>query len=157
MSVCSRRSDSSSCARRRLLTAIDLGHQERSLTVSVSQSLPHALLALAPVVIPTVVEKVDAPIDGAADEGYTLAFILLLTNMVAAQAYHRYHHAGPAEATSWYGHDAGAITVGRSGRNRGNAVRVNWRRVCRPFRPGARLVTAHHRSGGDSESGGPHE
>src|ERR1700691_4488684 len=46
--------------RSRFVAAIDLCHQECLLPVTIAQSLAHANLALTAVVIPAVVEKVDA-------------------------------------------------------------------------------------------------
>jgi hypothetical protein len=48
--------------------AVDLRHQERLLTIAVGQRLSHAPLARTLVVVPAVVEKRDAFVEGAADD-----------------------------------------------------------------------------------------
>src|SRR5260370_30696582 len=45
-------------------SSIDLGHHKRTVAVAVTQRPAHAFLTLSIVVVPTVVEKVDASIDG---------------------------------------------------------------------------------------------
>ena len=48
--------------------AVDLGHQEGLLAVAVLEGLAHPLLALAVVVIPGVVEEIEAAVERRADD-----------------------------------------------------------------------------------------
>jgi hypothetical protein len=51
-----------------LRAAVDLGHQEDLLPIAALQRLPHPELALALVVVPRVVQEVDAVVDRGADD-----------------------------------------------------------------------------------------
>src|SRR5271154_2341000 len=48
-------------------SAIDLGHQKGLLAITIAQGLSHANFTLSAVVVPAVVEKVDAFVDSGAD------------------------------------------------------------------------------------------
>ena len=68
-------------------TTVNLGHQENSLAISVPQSLPHALLTGAIVIVPAVVHEVDAAINGGANDAHGERFInMLQRQMPATQA-----------------------------------------------------------------------
>ncbi len=60
-----------------LAAAVDLGHQKRFIAIPVAQRFSHAELARATVVVPAVVEEVDAVIDCAADDADAFLFISL--------------------------------------------------------------------------------
>ena len=72
--------------RGRLGATVDLGHEEDLLAVAVAQGLAHADLAGAVVVVPAVVHEGDAAVDGAADDPDALGFVLLSSDVMAAQA-----------------------------------------------------------------------
>ena len=55
-------------ARRLRGAAVELGHEERLLAISVAERLAHATLALAVVVVPAVVEEVHAVVERAPDD-----------------------------------------------------------------------------------------
>src|SRR5207253_6348144 len=52
--------------------AVDLGHQERSLAVAVPKGFPHADLASPIVVVPGVVEEIDARVNRRPDDAKAL-------------------------------------------------------------------------------------
>jgi hypothetical protein len=58
-----------------LRSAIDLRHHERFLAVAVLQRATHPDLARTVVVVPAVVEKIHAAVDGLANDAYTQRFI----------------------------------------------------------------------------------
>jgi hypothetical protein len=63
-------------ARRALLAAaVDLGHEKRFVAIAVAQRLSHADLARPAVVVPTVVEEVDAVVDGRAHDADGLLLV----------------------------------------------------------------------------------
>ena len=76
---------------------VDLGHEERLLTVAVAQCLAHADFAPAVVVVPAVVEEGDAAVEGGADDADALLLIGLHAEVVAAEADHGDFLAGAAE------------------------------------------------------------
>src|SRR5580692_11925053 len=47
------------CCSRGFVSAVNLGHQEGFLAITIAQRLAHANFALAGVVVPAVIEKVD--------------------------------------------------------------------------------------------------
>src|SRR5713101_9835350 len=49
-------------------TPVDLGHKKRFLAIAVAQRVAHADFTLAAVVVPAVVEKIDALIEARADD-----------------------------------------------------------------------------------------
>src|SRR2546427_12164318 len=53
---------------RRPRLSVDFGHQECSLSISVPEGFPHPNLALPVVVVPGVVEEIDARVDRGADD-----------------------------------------------------------------------------------------
>src|SRR5947199_1149566 len=57
---------------RRPRLPVNLGHQESSLPVAVPEGLPHADLALPLIVVPGVVEEIDARVDRGADDADAL-------------------------------------------------------------------------------------
>ena len=88
--------------------AIDLGHQERLLTVTVAQRLAHANLTLPIVIVPAVVEEIDAGIERRADDVNALLLIGLHADVVAAEAHNRNFLAGTAKRTARNGGIGGA-------------------------------------------------
>ena len=58
--------------------AVDLGHEEDLLAVAVAQGLAHADFAVAVVVVPAVVQKVDAAVDRGADDADALLLVFRL-------------------------------------------------------------------------------
>jgi hypothetical protein len=60
-----------------LRAAVDLGHQKRLAAIAVAERLAHADLAGALVVVPTVVEEIDAAIEGRADDADAGALVQL--------------------------------------------------------------------------------
>ena len=66
--------------------AIDLGHEERFLAVSIAQGLAHADFAGAAVVVPAVVEEVDAFVEGGADDANALLLVLLAAEVISAES-----------------------------------------------------------------------
>src|ERR1700686_1753844 len=83
-----------------LSLAIDLGHQESLLTVTVAQRLAHANLALPIVIVPAVVEEVDAGIECRADDANAVLLIGLHADVVAPEAQNRNFLAGTAKRTA---------------------------------------------------------
>ena len=71
-----------------LAPAVDLGHQKGFLPVAVAQRLAHPDLALAVVVVPAVVEEVEALVESGADDPDALLLVGLLADVGAAQAHH---------------------------------------------------------------------
>src|SRR5258705_2308716 len=65
---------------------VDLGHEKCFLPIAVAQSVAHAYFALAAIVVPAVVEKIDSLIQPAADNSYTFSGIGLLAKMIATEA-----------------------------------------------------------------------
>jgi len=70
--------------------AVNLGHQENSLPVTIPQGLTHAHFAFAVVIVPTIIEKIDALIDGGSNDANALPFVFLGADMVTAQAHKRH-------------------------------------------------------------------
>ena len=54
--------------------SVELCHQESFVAIAVGEGFPHALLAGAVVVVPAVIEKINAPIQGGADDAKGLLF-----------------------------------------------------------------------------------
>ena len=54
--------------------SVDLGHQESLLAIAIREGFAHALFAGAVVIVPAVVEKIDAPIQGGADDAKSFLF-----------------------------------------------------------------------------------
>src|SRR5438552_6939041 len=106
--------------------AVDLGHQKSSLAVAVPKGFPHPDLALSIVVVPGVVEEIDACVDRGSDD----AKALRLREVRRAEV-------EPAEA------DRGHPLAGAAERPRGNADTDSvlghggyhlprWRKSCTP-------------------------
>jgi len=83
------------CRRQRLVdlaggalaaAGVKLGHQEGFFAVSVAQGFAHADFAGAVVVVPAVVEEVDAFIERGADDADAFLLVLLAAEVVSAQA-----------------------------------------------------------------------
>src|SRR5438094_7133206 len=86
--------------RRRVLVAtVDLGHEKHVVAIAVAQRLSHAELARPTVVVPAVVEEVDAVVDGRAYDADGFLLVRLPPEMVAAHADQRHHLAGAPQAT----------------------------------------------------------
>ena len=64
---------------------VDLGHEEDSSPVAVTQSIPHADFTDAIVIVPTVVHERDSPVDGAPDDPDALVFVRLFPDVIPAQ------------------------------------------------------------------------
>jgi len=69
---------------------INFRHQKDFVAITVTERLPHPYLTHAIVVIPAVVHKVDAIINGGPDDPDALFFVLLLADVVAPQPDKRY-------------------------------------------------------------------
>jgi hypothetical protein len=80
-----------------LCPAVELGHQEDALAVSVAQRVAHAPLALAVVIVPAVVEERDAPVNGASDDANAFGRIPWPADVMAAEADGGYFLAGAAQ------------------------------------------------------------
>src|SRR5882724_5582243 len=65
---------------------VDLGHEKRFLPIAVAQRVAHAYFALAAIVVPAVVEKIDSLIQPGADNANTFLRISLLAKMIATEA-----------------------------------------------------------------------
>src|SRR6267378_2469290 len=77
--------------------AVDFGHEESLLAVAVAQRLAHADFAGPVVVVPAVVEEVDAAVERGADDADRFLFVGLNPEMPAAQANHGDAFAAAAE------------------------------------------------------------
>src|SRR5882672_3798217 len=66
--------------------AVNLGHEEDFLTVTVTQSFPHSDLTDAVVIVPAVVHEGDPAVDRSPDNRYALLFVSLLPDMIPAEA-----------------------------------------------------------------------
>src|SRR5271165_99743 len=76
---------------------VDLGHEKSFLAIAVAQRLAHANFTFAAVVVPTVVEKVDAFIEARADNTDAFLGIRLLAKMIATQSDERNIFSGAAQ------------------------------------------------------------
>ena len=65
--------------------AVDLGHEEDLRAIAVAESLAHADLTDAVVVVPAIVHEGDAAVDGGADEADGVGGVGLLADMEAAE------------------------------------------------------------------------
>ena len=108
--------------------AVDLGHQKDLRAIAVAQGLAHADFALAAVIVPRVVQKVDAVVDGRADDADAVLDVLLHADVIAAQADQRDTLARAAQGP--IAHVAADRLFGRSGRgrSRGRLLRGDRRR-----------------------------
>src|ERR1700730_1022796 len=64
---------------------VDLRHQKGFLAVTVAQRVAHADFTLAAVVVPAVVQKIDALIEAGADDANTFLGIRLIAKMIATE------------------------------------------------------------------------
>src|SRR5260370_15674835 len=76
---------------------VDLGHEKCFLPIAVAQRVAHAYFAIAAIVIPAVVEKINSFIQPAADNSYTFLRIRLLAKMIATEADDRDFLVGMAQ------------------------------------------------------------
>src|SRR4051812_40551563 len=81
-------------------TSIDLRHQKRLVAVAVAQRLTHPDFTLAAVVVPAVVEKVDALIERRPDDSDALLRVALNAGVVTAQTNDRNLLASTSEFAS---------------------------------------------------------
>src|SRR5216684_1739375 len=65
--------------------SVDLGHEKRFLTIAVAQRVTHADFTLATVVVPAVIEKIDAFIETRADDANAFLRIRLFAEMIATE------------------------------------------------------------------------
>src|SRR5205807_696611 len=65
--------------------SVNLGHQKCFLAITVAQRVAHADFTLAAVVVPAVVEKIDAFIETRADDANAFLGIRLLAKMIATE------------------------------------------------------------------------
>jgi hypothetical protein len=79
-----------------------LGHQKNLLTAGTCQRLTHQHLAAPVVVVPGIVEKVNALIDRAVHDPDRFLVVLKVTNMGPAQCDERYFFPGLAQWSSWH-------------------------------------------------------
>ena len=71
--------------RARLGVAVNLGHQECFLPIPVLQRFPHADFAVAAVVVPAIVEEIDALIEGGANDADAFLLVALHADVVTAK------------------------------------------------------------------------
>src|SRR6266404_3848625 len=90
------------CGRSLSVAAVDLGHQQHSLPVAVPQRFAHADFARAVVIVPAVVQEINAVVDGGANNAKTLLLVSLLTNVIAAQADNRDLLSSPSQGAVWH-------------------------------------------------------
>src|SRR5712671_4999826 len=76
---------------------VDLGHEKCFLPIAVAQRVAHAYFAIAAIVVPAVVEKINSFIQPAADNSYTFLGIRLLAKMIATEADDRDFLTGAAQ------------------------------------------------------------
>src|SRR5580692_788784 len=69
--------------------SVDLGHEESLLAVTIAQRVAHADFTLTAIVIPAVVEKIDALIETGANDANAFLGICLFAKMIAPKANER--------------------------------------------------------------------
>src|SRR6266851_2771767 len=79
--------------------SIDLGHKKRFLAIAVTQRVAHADFTLAAVVVPAVVEKIDALIEARADDANAFLGIHLIAKMIATEPNERDFLFGAAQGS----------------------------------------------------------
>jgi len=89
-------------ARRCRRPPVQLGHHECFLPIPVAQRFPGASFTLSAVVVPAVVEEVDATVDGGANQLDAILFVFRDSNVIAAQANGRDALAGAAQRAIGY-------------------------------------------------------
>ncbi len=77
--------------------AVDFGHEESLLAVAVAERLAHTDFAVAAVVVPAVVEEIDATVEGGADDFDAVLFVGLHADVIATEANNGDALAGAAE------------------------------------------------------------
>src|SRR5271156_3985365 len=95
--------------------AVNLGHQESFLAVTILQRFAHADFAFAAVVVPAVVQEIDAFIEPGANDAYAFLHVTLPGEVISAEAYAGHFFAGVAERAVG---DAVPHVSGRVGRRR---------------------------------------
>src|ERR1700687_3246943 len=65
--------------------SVNLGHQKRFLAVTVTQRVAHADFALPAVVVPAVVEEIDALVEACADDANAFLRIDLIAKVIATE------------------------------------------------------------------------
>src|SRR6266446_4305028 len=78
---------------------VDLGHQKCFLAITVAQRVAHADFTLAAVVVPAVVEKIDAFIEARADDTNAFLGIRLIAKMIATEPNERDFFFGAAQGS----------------------------------------------------------
>src|ERR1700704_72314 len=84
-----------------LVAAIDLGHQEGFLAITIAQCFAHANFTLSAVVVPAVVEEIDSFIDSRTHDANALVGIALLAQVITAEPDQRNAFARAAERSMW--------------------------------------------------------
>ena len=77
--------------------AVRLGHEEDLLAVAVAESVAHALLGAAAVVVPGIVHEGDAAVDGDAHQAQGGCVVVNVAEVGSAEADERDLFAGAAE------------------------------------------------------------
>src|SRR5262249_42260271 len=70
-------------------SAVDLRHEESLLPITIQQCFTHADLALAIVVVPTVIEEVNTGVEGSTDNLNALFLVRLTPDVISAKSYGR--------------------------------------------------------------------
>src|SRR6185437_15606336 len=83
------------------IAAVDLRHQESLLPIAIAESLAHADLAFSAVVIPAIIEEVDAFVESRSDNADALVLIALIPNVVTAESDRGDLLAGVTERPAW--------------------------------------------------------
>src|SRR5467141_754530 len=78
---------------------VDLGHKKGLLAIAVAQRVAHADFTLAAVVVPAVVEKIDALIEARADDANAFLGIHLIAKMIATEPNERDFLFGAAQGS----------------------------------------------------------
>src|SRR5215471_2735433 len=84
-------------AGRGFISSVDLCHQESLFAIAVPERFAHTNFALAAVVVPAVVQKVDALVESLSNNRDALVGIYLLTEVISADSNQRDFFAGAAE------------------------------------------------------------
>src|ERR1700758_3229638 len=85
----------------RLSATVDLGHQKSLLPITIAQSLAHANLALASVVVPAVIQKIDSFIESCANNLDALFRSALASQVIPSEPDQRYLFTGAAQRSIW--------------------------------------------------------
>ena len=82
-----------------LISAIDLGHQEGFLAITIAQRSAHSNFALSVVVVPAIIEKIDSFIDSGANDANALVGIALIAQVIPTEPDKRNPFAGAAQSS----------------------------------------------------------